>query len=205
MSLISRGGRLLLANGALTNNPDCCCDVCNCCRSFDGEEIIAGATTSGNIVERGDDHVELVSFNLVLGAEAGDCGVRFDMEVKLTDVLGDKEDCETTATLTLTNDCDLCPCGPLHWALVIDDAPCEDYDFNETYRLGNECTGEQSCDTPPCGDCGDTNPVNEAKVDITDTNSSVVEQCEITCTEPPCPDDDVGDPPPEGDPDEGFP
>ena len=100
MTFVTRGGKILIVNGALTNNPECCCE-CTCC-DFDA----ATATIRAVLLEwsgpSGNSSGTLVSGSVVATAvTAGEdgCVGRFDFNMHYSDGCGASDTQPAYATL----------------------------------------------------------------------------------------------------------
>ena len=100
MTFVTRGGKILIVNGALTNNPECCCE-CTCC-DFDA----ATATIANVLLEwsgpSGNSSGTLVSNSVVATAvttgEDG-CVGKFDFDMLYSDGCGASDTQPAYATL----------------------------------------------------------------------------------------------------------
>ena len=147
MPLYRYNGKLLVKNGKLAIHERCCCDdVPCCCEGFTGDECITngfGAPPNMYFAASGQWEYRITNCTLAYG---GTCDIVFNLDLEVeSQITG--QTCNTTATVTLTIDCDHCT-DPFY-VLVIQ--PCDGLTFpTGPVKIGGGCD-----DFDGDGTCGD--------------------------------------------------
>lgn len=161
---VSKNGRLM------SGDADCCC--CKCCWCYSGDEKLVNGPL-GILLEM-DPSWEIVvtDSTLLLGDDAGNfCGVKFLLNLTISDQEDLLDPCSTTGTAELVCDCDICP-DDVFWDVRIQS--CGDYTIPSPIYIGDGCTSanidDPNCSVLPVG-------VQAMSFDISDPDGSVRCQC----------------------------
>jgi len=167
-------GGIMSNNGQLVSgSAECGC--CKCCHKFSGDEKIINNAFGGHFMELGSWELEITDSTIILGPDAGNfCGVKFNVDITITDVSGILDPCDTTATAELICHCDLCE--DVFWEWNIEDCAPDYTGLPSGLWLGDGCE-DMDCDNPNCSTCFEFNDLFVASALISDPDNSVRCRC----------------------------
>lgn len=172
MTLRGTGGKLISSGGKLVRgDSDCCC--CKCCWCFSGDEKMVNDLPSGHFLEIGPWVVTITDSTLLRGDAAENfCGVKFLLDLTITDQSEELPPCDTTGTAELICDCTLCE--DIFWEFNFND--CGGYTLPDPLWMGDDCK-IANCDNPTCANCSGFTDLNAGGAKVTDPDGSVHCRC----------------------------